>query len=151
MNQKHTIVNFPQIAKNAGFDVFCLPPLKDRYIENHIYQEGGMLYVFLKNPVQATDFRRFAEEHPLVGRVLDSKQAAVEYYLPPDKIGDFVLLAGEDIAFGEVEGESIHTEDSRTHGSLYEREIPLIGINTQPTGERFQYHKDVARYLMGMS
>ena len=76
MNQKHTIVNFPQIAKNAGFDVFCLPPLKDRYIENHIYQEGGMLYVFLKNPVQATDFRRFAEEHPLVERVLDSKQAA---------------------------------------------------------------------------
>jgi len=61
------------------------------------------------------------------------------------------LLAGEDIAFGEVEGESIHTEDSRTHGSLYEREIPLIGINTQPKGERFQYHKDVARYLMGMS
>lgn len=151
MNQKHTIVNFPQIAKNAGFDVFCLPPLKDRYIENHIYQEGGMLYVFLKNPVQAMDFRRFAEEHPLVERVLDSKQAAVEYYLPPDKIGDFVLLAGEDIAFGEVEGESIHTEDSRTHGSLYEREIPLIGINTQPKGERFQYHKDVARYLMGMS
>ena len=151
MNQKHTIVNFPQIAKNAGFDVFCLPPLKDRYIENHIYQEGGMLYVFLKNPIQATDFRRFAEEHPLVERVLDSKQAAVEYYLPPDKIGDFVLLAGEDIAFGEVEGESIHTEDSRTHGSLYEREIPLIGINTQPKGERFQYHKDVARYLMGMS
>lgn len=150
MNQKHTIVNFPQIAKNAGFDVFCLPPLKDRYIENHIYQEGGMLYVFLKNPVQAADFRRFAQEHPLVERVLDSRQAAVEYYLPPDKIGDFVLLAGEDIAFGEVEGESIHTDGSRTHGSLYEREIPLIGINTTQSGERFKYHKDVARYLMGI-
>ena len=106
--------------------------------------------MFLKNPVQATDFRRFAEEHPLVERVLDCKQAAVEYYLPPDKIGDFVLLAGEDIAFGEVEGESIHTDGSRTHGSLYEREIPLIGIHAPQNGERFKYHKDVARYLMGI-
>ena len=150
MNQKHTIVNFPEIAKNAGFNVFCLPPLKDRYIENHIYQEGGMLYVFLKNQVQATDFRRFAEEHPLVERVLDSEQAAVEYYLPPDRIGDFVLLAGEDIAFGEVEGELIYTDGSRTHGSLYEREIPLIGINTPQNGERFRYHKDVAECLMGI-
>ena len=52
-----------------------------------------MLYVFLKNPVQATDFRRFARRASAVERVLDSKQAAVEYYLPPDKIGDFVLLA----------------------------------------------------------
>ena len=149
MNQKHTIVNFPQIAKNAGFDVFCLPPLKDRYIENHIYQEGGMLYVFLKNPVQATDFRRFAEEHPLVERVLDSKQAAVEFYLPADKIGDFVLLAGEDVAFGEVEGESIHTDGSRTHGSLYERRIPLIAIRAEQRAERYRYHKDIAAHLMG--
>ncbi len=150
MNQKHTIMNFQEIAKNAGFDVFCLPPLKDRYIENHIYQEGGMLYVFLKNRVQAGDFCRFAESHPLVERVLDSKQAAVEYYLPPDKIGDFVLLACDDAAFGEVNGELIHTDASRTHGSLYEREIPLIGIHTTQNGDRFHYHKDVAEYIMGI-
>lgn len=149
MNQKHTIVNFPHIAEHAGFDVFCLPPLKDRYIENHIYQEGGMLYVFLKNPVQKMDFLRFAQEHPMVERVLDSEQAAVEFYLPPDQIGDFVLLAGEDIAFGEVEGEVIHTDGSRTHGSLYERRIPLIAIHTDQNPARYRYHKDVAAHLMG--
>ncbi len=150
MNQKHTIVNFAQIAKNSGFDVFCLPPLKDRYIENHIYQEGGMLYVFLKNPVQAADFRSFAEAHPMVERVLDNREAAVQYFLPPDKIGDFVLMAGPDIAFGEVEGEMIHTDESRTHGSLYEREIPLIGINTSIDSNHLIYHKDIAKYLMGI-
>ena len=69
----------------------------------------------------------------------------------PDKIGDFVLLAGEDIAFGEEEGESIHTETPEPMDLCMSREIPLIGINIQPKGERFQYHKDVARYLMGMS
>lgn len=85
----------------------------------------------------------------MVERVLDSEQAAVEFYLPPDQIGDFVLLAGEDIAFGEVEGEVIHTDGSRTHGSLYERRIPLIAIHTDQNPARYRYHKDVAAHLMG--
>ena len=52
-----------------------------------------MLYVFLKNPVQSTDFRRFAEERALAERVLDSKQAAVEYYLPPDRNRRFCICS----------------------------------------------------------
>ena len=54
MNKKTRIVNFQTAAGRAGFDVYCLPPLKDRYVEDiRIYQEGGMLYVFLKDPSQA--------------------------------------------------------------------------------------------------
>ena len=122
MNQKHTIAIFRR-SQNAGFDVFCLPPLKDRYIENHIYQGRRYAVCIFEKSCTGYGFRRFCRRASAGGTCTDSKQAAVEYYLPPDKIGDFVLLAGEDIAFGEVGCESIHTEDSRTHGSLYEREI----------------------------
>lgn len=147
MNQKTTIVNFPEICRNAGFDVFCLPPLKDRYIENHIYQEGGMLYVFMKDETQKEKFYDFAKKHPAVEKILTAKEAAEEYHLPQDKIGGFVLLSGMDTAFGETEGEMIHTDESRTHGSLYEREIPLIAVNPEKTADMYRYHKDITTYL----
>ncbi|HIT19424.1 MAG TPA: hypothetical protein IAB57_07410 [Candidatus Fimivivens faecavium] len=42
-----------------------------------------------------------------------------------------MLFSAKGSGFGEVEGERIFTEESRTHGSLYEREIPLIAINPE--------------------
>lgn len=34
----------------------------------------------------------------------------------------------EDFAFAEIKGIYLNTKDVRTHGSLYEREIPLAAI-----------------------
>ena len=147
MNQKHTIVNVQRICDNAGFDVFCLPPLKDRYIENHIYQEGGMVYVFVKDRAQKDRFRDFAEKCIGLEEILTAEEAAEKYHLPEDRIGDFVLLSGKDAAFGECEGESIYTDESRTHGSLYEREIPLIALNPARKEDMYTYHKDITTYL----
>ena len=147
MNQKTTILNFGLLADAAGFDVYCLPPLKDRYIENHIYQEGGMLYVYLRNPAQAEAFRAFAAGIPQIERVLTAEEASGAYRLPETQIGDFVLFAGRDSAFGEAETAVLHTEASRTHGSLYEREIPLIALNPEAPAGAYAYNKDVAALL----
>ena len=62
-------------------------------------------------------------------------------------IRDFVLFSAEGCAFGEVEGEILHTEASRTHGSLYEREIPLIAIHPAAGAEAYAYNKDIAAHL----
>lgn len=148
MNKKTRIVNFQIAADAAGFDVYCLPPLKDRYIENHIYQEGGMLYIFLKNPAQAEDFYRFAKEQPYIEQILKKEEAAKLYHLPADQIGDYVLITERDSAFGECGQEIIYTQSSRTHGSLYEREIPLIAINPERNECDYVYSKDIAAYLM---
>lgn len=143
MNQKTTIINFPTICENAGFDVFCLPPLKDKYIENHIYQEGGMIYVFLKDKTKAEEFYSFAKDYPGVEHVFTKEEAAEKYHLPMEMIGDYILLSGEGTAFGEVSYEMIHTDESRTHGSLYEREIPLIAFNPEEEENYYDYHKDI--------
>ena len=37
MNQKHHLLDFQQLADEAGLHIFCLAPLKDRYKENHVY------------------------------------------------------------------------------------------------------------------
>ncbi len=149
MNQKTTLVNFQKIADQAGFDVYCLPPLKDRYIENHLYQEGGMLYVFVRDPAQRQAFCAFARQSQFVEQVLTKKEAAREFHLPEDQIGDFVLLSSPDAAFGETEEQVLHTQASRTHGSLSEREVPLIALNPEREAGAYHYSKDIAAYLLG--
>lgn len=142
MNEKNNLVNFPKAAENAGIDLFCLPPLKDRYIENHIYQEGGILYVFLKDKSKEKEFLDLAGSAPEVEKIMTAAEAAAEYGLPEESIGDYVLFAGKDSAFGEVEGERLETS-VRTHGSLHERRIPLIAINPEGKEEDYMYNKDI--------
>lgn len=147
MNQKTRIVNFQLVSEHAGFDVYCLPPLKDRYIENHIYQEGGMLYVFLRKPEQADKFYHFAEEQPYIEQILTKEEAAEIYHLPVSQIGDYILLTEKDSAFGECKQDILYTEESRTHGSIYEREVPLIAFNPEKPEQYYHYSKDIAAYL----
>ena len=151
MNQKTTIANMQHVCDDNGFDTFCLGPLKDRYVANHIYQEGGMEYVYLKGesatPEGRERFRAFVEALPYVEQVLTAADAAAKYHLPADKIGDYVLFSAPGCAFGECDGETIHTDESRTHGSLYELEIPLIAINPAAPADEYHYHKDIVRHL----
>lgn len=148
MNQKLNIVNMQKISEKAGFDVFCLPPLKDRYIENHIYQEGGMLYVFLNNKSQVDGFLDFIKKQPYVEQILTREEAASVYHLPIDKIGDYVLFSSKLSAFGEPEKLVIQTNKSRTHGSVYEREIPLIAVNPKFNPESYSYNKDIVSNIL---
>lgn len=147
MNQKTRIVNFQIVSSNAGFDVYCLPPLKDRYIENHIYQEGGMLYVYLRNLKQAGKFYQFAKEQPYIEQILTREEAAEIYHLPASQIGDYVLLTEKNSAFGECEQDILYTKESRTHGSVYEREVPLIAFNSEKSEKNYEYSKDIVTYL----
>ncbi len=148
MNQKTRIVNFQIVSDHAGFDVYCLPPLKDRYIENHIYQEGGMLYVYLRKPEQADKFYHFAKAQPYIEQVLTKEEASEMYHLPVSQIGDYVLLTEKDSAFGECEQEILYTKESRTHGSIYEREVPLIAFNPERPEQNYRYSKDIVTCLL---
>lgn len=147
MNQKTTLINLQAIADQAGFHLVCVPPLKDRYIENHIYQEGGILYLYLQNPSEKAAILELLASQEAVEQVLPAKEAAALYHLPENEIGDYVAFAAQDHAFGEVENLILHTDQVRTHGSLYERTVPLIAINSTAAADQYQYSKDIVRYL----
>lgn len=151
MNQKYHLINFQTIANNRDLHIFCLAPLKDRYIENHIYQEGGLLYVFMKDPSEKEELLKLAEEIPEIEKIMTAEEAANIYNLPIEEIGDYVLFAAQDCAFGEVPGESLHTNEVRTHGSLYERAIPLIAINPIAEAEKFSYNKDITALTLNLN
>lgn len=148
MNRKTTIVNLQYISEEAGFHVVCVPPLKDRYIENHPYQEGGVLYLYLKDSCEDEEYIRFISRHPAVQTVLTSEEAAVRYHLPVGEIGDYVVFAARDCAFGEFEGSLLKTDDVRTHGSLEERLVPLAAINPIVGAGKYEYSKDIAANLL---
>ena len=148
MNQKTTLVNLQTISDEAGCHVVCVPPLKDRYIENHIYQEGGILYLYLQDKCEEEQLLKLLASQPAVEQVLSAKEAAALYHLPEDEIGDYVAFAAQDCAFGEVDPPILHTNQVRTHGSLYERTVPLIAINAAAPPEEYAYSKDIVRHLL---
>lgn len=148
MNQKTTLINLQNISDEAGFHMVCVPPLKDRYIENHIYQEGGILYLYLQNPGEEEKILELVSSQPAVEQVLSAGEAAALYHLPKDDIGDYVAFAAPGCAFGEVKGAILHTDQVRTHGSLYERTVPLIAINSAAPADHYAYSKDIVRHLL---
>ena len=148
MNQKHHLLDFQRLADEAGLHIFCLAPLKDRYKENHVYQEGGILYLFLKKPEEKDALLELIHSRPEIEAVMTNKEAAEKMHLPLERIGDYVIFTAPDCAFGELGGSvTLVTDASRTHGSLYEQEVPLLAVNPAAPAEACQYSKDIAALL----
>jgi phosphonoacetate hydrolase len=60
-----------------------------------------------------------------------------------------VIFTAPDCAFGELGGTAtLVTDASRTHGSLYEQEVPLLAIHPAAPEEIYQYSKDIAAVLL---
>ena len=143
MAQKTTVVDMNRILGNLGYHTVCIPPIKDRYIENHLYQEGGMLYLFLNDFSETDRLLRELAGQPSVEKVLSAREAADLYDLPIGAIGDYVLFSAPEYAFGELDQEILHTGDVRTHGSLYEREVPLFAVNPDAPAGEYRYSRDI--------
>jgi phosphonoacetate hydrolase len=62
-----------------------------------------------------------------VERVLARNDAAREFSLMPDRIGDLIITGDIDTVFGTLDQESETLAASyRSHGSRYEQAVPLI-------------------------
>ena len=148
MNQKHHLLDFQRLADEAGLHIFSLAPLKDRYKENHVYQEGGVLYLFLKKTEEKEALLELIQSRPEIEAVMTNTEAAEKLHLPLQGIGDYVIFTAPDCAFGELDGTiAMATDASRTHGSLYEQEVPLLAIHPAAPAEDYQYSKDIAAVL----
>jgi phosphonoacetate hydrolase len=147
MNPKNHLVNMQKKLDAKGFNTICLPPIKDRYLENHIYQEGGTLYIYTKESVRNADLVRYLNSLPFVERVYEKAEAAKVFSLPIENIGDYVILADSTTAFAETENEDKFVE-VRTHGSLHEQEIPLISVNARLSADAYTYSRDIVKYII---
>ncbi|MDR3601148.1 MAG: alkaline phosphatase family protein [Desulfosporosinus sp.] len=147
MNRKDHLVNMQIKLDAVGFNTVCLLPIKDRYLENHIYQEGGTLYIYSNEPAKNEDLAEYLRTLPFVEKVYDRTEAAKELHLPVDKIGDYVILADSTTVFAETENEDKYIK-VRTHGSLHEQTIPLISVNARRDADTYQYSRDIVKFIL---
>jgi len=146
MNAKNTLIDLQKKLYIAGYETFCLLPLKDRYLENHRFQEGGAVYVHVKNPGHISKVKDYLSGCDFVEGVYDKAAAAKEFHLPAD-IGDLFVLCGRETAFAELENDELRVK-TRTHGSLHEREIPLIAVNARKVADEYQYSSDIVKFIL---
>ena len=147
MGRKTRLIDLQKKLDAAGYETFCLLPLKDRYLENHKYQEGGAVYVYVLNEDQIPDVMNYLTRCDFIDYVYDKDSAAKEYGLPNDNIGDIFVLCNSESAFAELKQDERYVT-TRTHGSLYEREIPLIAVNAKKGAKEYEYSVDIVKAIL---
>ena len=150
MNAKGRVVDVQKKLDAAGFSTYCLLPLKDRYLANHRFQEGGAVYVYVLEESQREAVRDFLTASDFVSQVYSWQEAARRFALPadPDAIGDFLALSPERTVFGELSEGDEAAASMRTHGSVYERQIPLIAVHPRREAAEYRYSADIVRHIL---
>jgi phosphonoacetate hydrolase len=139
---------------------------RDKYLAHH-RGYGGTAWVYLNRPAD-TD-KAIALLHGLEGvdDVLTRDQAARAFRLMPSRIGELVVLGDRSTVFGELLPDSApdpgRSKDQdgppperqelppayRSHGSLYESDVPLVVFNARsaPRADSFRHNLDLTPWL----
>jgi len=145
MRAKTVGVDPAWILRNVGIDADVVPIIKDRHVIHH-QNLGGAAYVYLRRPDSVEDARQCLREEPGIDAVLSRADAARTYHLHAGRIGDLMLLADAWTVFGDLPDSPVEVQ-VRSHGSLYEQAVPIIGCGPRPTGAQPVCNKDLADIL----
>jgi len=110
-------------------------PITDPYVVHH-GALGSFATVYLPGGADRTDLMRKLAAVEGLDVVIDNAAACARFELPPDRIGDIVLISSEN----KTIGTSAHRHDLsgldeplRSHGGLTEQAVPFIVNRALPT------------------
>lgn len=151
MNYKKRCWDLARACRERGVRLrFALSVEKDRYIKHH-RTFGGTAWVWLQSPRDIDRVRQTISELEGIEVVLTRQEAAARFHLMPERIGELVVIGDLDTVFGELPTSSEELEPGyRSHGSLYERDIPLVIFNytgVLPPSEEVRVNLDLTRTL----
>ncbi|MCU1492731.1 MAG: hypothetical protein JWO62_495 [Acidimicrobiaceae bacterium] len=128
MNAKSRAIDLGKVLERHGIaGAKALSIEKDGLVAHH-RDLGGGAWVYLADDEVDRAVEIMAELDG-VEEVLGREETAEMYLLDPERVGDLAVFADRDTVFGVLEGDM--ELDSlpatyRSHGSLYEREVPLL-------------------------
>ncbi|WP_282606202.1 phosphonoacetate hydrolase [Pelagibius sp. Alg239-R121] len=103
-------------------------PITDPYVVHH-GALGSFATAYLPQGVDQADIIARLKATAGITLVMDKAEAVMRFELPGDRIGDIVVISGENV----VIGTSAHRHDLaalkqplRSHGGLSEQEVPFI-------------------------
>jgi phosphonoacetate hydrolase len=151
MNFKKRCWDLAKACKNRGLELrFALSAERDRYVKHH-RTFGGTGWVWLKSPHDAARATEIIRGLTGVEAVMTRTEAAHEFHLMPERIGELVVLGDKETVFGEMQTEVEELPATyRTHGSLHETTIPIVIYNASgslPPAQQLRYNFDLTRNL----
>ena len=114
-------------AYGAGTTRVILP-ITDPYVVHH-GALGSFALVYLPSPAETDAVKARIASIPGIESVLTRAEAAALYELPPDRIGDLVIVSRLDTVVGtsrakhDLSGLEVPL---RSHGGASEQKVPLI-------------------------
>ncbi len=144
MSTKTRMINLEEALAQRGIPAKAVPIIKDRYTVHHS-NLGGCIYVYLEDAVVA-DAVEALNDLDGVDRAVPRDEAAREFRLMPSRIGDVMVMGSEGVVFGDP-AQVAMPERLRSHGSLYEERVPIIGFGGDFDGFEFRENRDLGRYV----
>jgi phosphonoacetate hydrolase len=146
MNAKVRALDLNHILRDRGIRANAIPIIKDRYVVHH-RNMGGAAYVYLEDIASMDEAIALLKDEKGIESVVSSREAAELYNLHPGRIGHFLVLADAETVFGNL---PLSREDVniRSHGSLHEREVPIIGCGAGPMSILPESNSDVAAWVV---
>ncbi|WP_271949911.1 phosphonoacetate hydrolase [Ruegeria faecimaris] len=103
-------------------------PITDPYVVHH-GALGSFATCYLPEDADRNDIIGKLKATPGITHVLTKEEAIKRFELPGDRIGDIVMVSGENICIGTSEDRhdlAALNEPLRSHGGLTEQEVPFI-------------------------
>jgi phosphonoacetate hydrolase len=144
MSAKSRMVHLPAALARHGIKARAVPIIKDRYTVHHS-NLGGCIYVYVEDE-DAGDAIEILRDVDGVDDALPRKEAAQKFRLMPERLGDIMVLGALDVVFGNPDEVTLPPK-LRSHGSLYEEQVPIIGCGGSFDGFEFKENRDVGRYI----
>lgn len=127
MNHKTHAWDLDKACANRDVPVrLAISAERDKYPKHH-RGLGGVAWIYLRQSQDEQRVVGMLEKLEGVERVLSRDEAAREFDLMPERIGDLVVTGDRRTVFGALDRESETLAATyRSHGSRYEMAVPLI-------------------------
>ena len=150
MNHKTHAYDLDKTLAAMGVPIrLSISPERDRYVKHHLGL-GGCAWVYLNRPSDMQRTVDALQKLDGVESVITREEAVSKFSLYGPRIGDLCVFGDRNTVFGEMETASSQLlETYRSHGSMYERDIPLFVYNASgaPSESFFHHDVDLARWL----
>lgn len=145
MNAKTEAIDLNKVFKTANMDALAVPIIKDRHVVHH-KNMGGASYIYLKRKEQLDETLSLLKALKGVDKAYTKEEAVKQFHLHQERIGDIFVLGDIHVAFGFLKEEREEIS-IRSHGSLFEAEVPLLAYGTKHKISDFKYNLDIGRRL----
>ena len=144
MSPKRTAIDIGLLLASNGIEAEVVPIIRDRYVVHH-QNLGGAGYVYLEHEGILEDAFALLRGVSGVEEIYNKREAANQFHLHPDRIGDIFLLGERDVVFGDLGGVIRDEVDIRSHGSRHEATVPIICYGRNVDASLYQRSIDLTR------